>query len=162
MKPLCLALAVVFTVNAFALAQTKEKGSSRILTVRFCDLTSQPEKYQNQLVRTEASFIVWWESSYLYSDACKDAAHKIHNAADCSPGDLQCETRFALEWKKLEPHMRSKQSDVQTTERAKAVFIGRLIGPGDYGHLGSFAYEFRIASVESARPIPKRVSWKGL
>jgi len=162
MKRLSFALAVIFTVNAFAFAQSKRKGSSRIPTVGFCDLTSHPEKYLDKLVRTEASYIVWWESSYLYSDACKDAAHKIHNAADCSPDDRRCERRFSLEWKKLEPHMRSKQSDIQTTERVKAVFIGRLVGPGEYGHLSSFAYEFRIAAVESAQPIPKGVSWKGL
>jgi hypothetical protein len=142
--------------------QTRGNNSSPIPTVAFCELTSHPEKYTEKLIRTEANYIVWWESSYLYGDRCIDADHKVHNNWDCTEDDTACQKRFSAQWKKLEPYVRSKRSRIQTTSRVKAVLIGRLVGPGAYGHLSGFEYEFRISRVEKATSIPRRVSWKGL
>jgi hypothetical protein len=143
-------------------AQKQEKIPSSIPTVGFCELTTHPEKYVDKLVRTEANYIVWWESSYLYGDNCIDDGHKVHNGWDCSADDTDCQKRFSIQWKKLEPYMRSKQSRIQSTSRVKAVFIGRLVGPGSCGHLDGFRYEFRITKVERAIAIPRGVSWEGL
>ena len=137
-------------------AQTK----TSIPTVAFCELTSHPEKYLNKLVRTEASYIVWWESWYLYGDQCIDDDHKISSSSHCAGDDKECQSKFELEWKKLEPFMRSQKSS--DAMRVKAVFTGRLEGPGRYGHLDGFKYEFRIVSVGKVKAIPDRVSWKGL
>ena len=137
------------------------KGSSPIPTVPFCELTSHPERYTNKLVRTEANNIVWPESSYLYGDRCIDAEHRIHDNWDCAGDDTACQERFFVELGKLARYARSKPSPI-TTVRVKAVFIGRLVGPGAYGHLDSFRYEFRITRVERVNAIPRRVSWKGL
>ena len=131
-----------------------------IPTVAFCELTSHPEKYVNKLVRTEASYIVWWESSYLYGDRCIDEDHKISNSWDCAEDDQECQNKFHTEWKKLEPFMRSQKGS--DTQRVKAVFVGRLAGPGRYGHLDGFQYEFRIVSIGKVTAIPHSVSWKGL
>lgn len=152
-KLLGAALAVIVTIVVATPAQNKPKASSRLPTVGFCELTTHPEKYLNKLVRTEASFVVWWESSYLYSDSCKGNDHELSNARDCSETDKKCLTQFSLEWRKLDRHMRSTKSG---TSRVKAVFVGRLVGPGEFGHLGSFKYEFRIRGVERASPIRPR------
>lgn len=140
--------------------QGQNRTISRIPTVAFCELTSHPEKYVNKLVRTEANYIVWWESSYLYGDRCIDDDHKISNSSDCAEDDQECENKFGIEWKKLEPFMRSKKGS--DTQRVKAVFTGRLEGPGRYGHLDGFQYEFRIVSIGKVKAIPDSVSWKGL
>ena len=152
-KLLGSALAIIVMAVVSAPAQNKPKPSPGIPTVRFCELTTHPEGYLNKLVRTEASYIVWWESSYLYSDSCKDNDHRLSNAPDCSDTDEKCLHRFSLQWKKLERQMRSQKSGVQATSRVNAVFVGRLVGPGEFGHLGSFKYEFRIRSVERVSPI---------
>ncbi|MDQ2975254.1 MAG: hypothetical protein M3R69_07570 [Acidobacteriota bacterium] len=157
-KLLGSALAIIVVAVVSAPAQNKPTPSSIIPTVRFCELTTHPEKYLNKLVRTEASFVVWWESSYFYSDSCKGNDHELSSAPDCSDTDKKCLTLFSLQWKKLDRHMRSQKGG---TSRVKAVFIGRLVGPGEFGHLGSFKYEFRIRSVERVSPIP-RVFRKGL
>jgi hypothetical protein len=152
-KLLGAALVVIVTIVVAAAAPNKPKPSSRIPTVKFCELTTRPEKYLNKLVRTEASFVVWWESSYLYSDSCKGKDHELSNAPDCSDTDKKCLNRFSLEWKKLDRHIRSQKNGAS---RVKAVFVGRLVGPGEFGHLGSFKYEFRIRSVERVSPTRKR------
>jgi hypothetical protein len=147
------ALVIIVTIVVAAPAVNELNPSSRIPTVRFCELTTHPAKYLNKLVRTEASFVVWWESSYLYSDSCKGNDHELSNAPDCSDTDKKCLNLFSLQWKKLDRHMRSTKSG---TSRVNAVFVGRLVGPGEYGHLGSFKYEFRIRSVERVSPVRKR------
>jgi len=149
-------IAAVAPVNG----QTRKNNAPSIPTVRFCELTSHPKKYINKLVRTEANYIVWWESSYLYGDGCIDDDHKIHNGLDCRVDDEDCHERFSVEWKKLEPFMDLSPDGM--TSRVKAVFIGRLVGPGGYGHLDGFKYEFRIQRVEKVTAIPRRVSWKKL
>ena len=152
--------AVILTCSIAGNSQQGKQNAPKIPTVGYCELASHPEKYIGKLVRTEASYIVWWESSYLYSRSCLDSDHKIHNSMDCDAEDQECRERFFSEWKKLDPYMRSQpDSDVQ---RVKAVFIGRLVGPNGYGHLNGFRYEFRIKAVERASAIPKKVSWKGL
>jgi hypothetical protein len=156
------ALTIIILVSSPVYSQSKNQKRVNIPTVSFCELTSHPEKYIGKLVRTTASYIAWWESSYLYNESCIDAEHKIHHAPDCPDNDERCLHQFSLEWKKLEPYTRSKQTEIQTTYRVKGVFIGRLVGPGAYGHLDGFRYEFRIRFVERAMSIPKSVSWKGL
>lgn len=160
-KLLCSTLVFLAIASGGATARTP-KPSARIPTVKFCDLASRPQKYLNRLVRTEASYVTWWESSYLYSSSCKDDEHKITNAPDCEESDEKCLARFALQWKKLKPYLRSKEKSKKNPARVKAVFIGRLFGPGEFGHLGSFKYEFRIKAVERASAIPRNISWKGL
>lgn len=155
-------IVVVFMTFSFGFSQAKNQEQSEIPTVSFCELTNNPEKYADKIIRTEESYIVWWESSYLYSETCIDNKQKIHNVTDCEATDEKCLKDFSAEWKKLEPYMRSKKSKYQTTFRVKAVFVGRFVGPGTYGHLGSFEYEFRVQKVEKVTAIPKSVSWNGL
>jgi hypothetical protein len=149
LMPKLLGSALAIIVLAVVAAPAPDKPSPGIPTVRFCELTTHPEKYLNKLVRTEASFVVWWESSYLYSESCNDNDHQLSNVPDCSDTDKKCLKRFSLQWNKLERHMRSTKSG---TSRVKAVFVGRLVGPGEFGHLGGFKYEFRIRSVERVSP----------
>ena len=137
-------------------------NSSSIPMVRFCELTSNPERYVGKVIRTEANYIVWWESSYLYGDRCIDNEHKIHNNWDCADNDKECQSKFQVEWRKLEPFMRSKESSIQETSRVKAVFVGRLVGPGRFGPVEGFRYEFRILRIGKITAIPDSVSWKGL
>jgi len=155
-------LLIILMCFGAGFSQNRQKYRLKIPTVNFCELITKSDKYTNKVVRVEASYIGWWESSYLYSEKCIDDEHKIQNATDCDKNDGKCYDLFATEWKKLEPFMRSKKSEFQTTFRVKAIFIGRLNEPGTYGHLGSFKYQFRIQKIEKAIIISKNVSWEGL
>jgi len=129
---LLITVIVVLTIAAHG----QNRTASSIHTVAFCELTSHPEKYVNKLIRTEANYIVWWESSYLYGDRCIDDDHKISNSSDCADDNQECQNKIGMEWKKLEPFMRTRKGS--DTQRVKAVFTGRLAGPGRYGHLDGF------------------------
>jgi len=150
--------------------KSSSSSSNRVTTVEFCDLTEHPERYVNKLVRVKANYIVWWESSYLYSDSCQKGEHSIHNALDCPGGGsctdcnrlpLECEKIGKQISKALEPYMRDSgdRYHTMTAYRVSAIYIGRLVGPGKYGHLDSFRYEFRIRRVEKAMAIPDNVPW---
>src|SRR5258705_12955141 len=81
-----LLLSVFLSGSAPGAQKASVSRSKEIATVEFCDLTKHPERYLNKLVRLKANYIVWWESSYLYSDSCRKGEHSIHDALDCSGG----------------------------------------------------------------------------
>jgi hypothetical protein len=126
--------------------------AAEIETVDFCDLTVHPKLYVGKLVRVKASYVWWWESSYLYNTQCKTDQREIHNGLDCS-GDLECQ-RLSKEiydyFDKSEvPHV------LGFVYKSDVTIVGRLAGPkrSGFGHLGSFKFEFRIRKVESASPV---------
>lgn len=137
----------------------RTKATVKLPTVSFCDLTDHPERYLNRVVRVRASYIAWWESSYLYSDSCRDDEHKIHDATDCeNPSDKECWKRADKIRSALSPKMRPDKDNF--AQRVSAVFVGRLKGPGAFGHLGAFRYEFRIMRVEKAELIHESAPWR--
>lgn len=74
------------------------KLAAKIPTVSFCDLTLHPKRYLNRVVRVRASYITWWESSYLYSESCRDDEHKIHDALDCDGEGIACRQMYEKVW----------------------------------------------------------------
>lgn len=141
------------------------KAAGKIPAVDFCELARHPKRYVNKVVRVRANYVGWWESSYLYGDSCDNDRHKIHNALDCpgdgvcldcTPGDNRCEELYEKVWGALAPYVRpsGEQDRASGAQRVSAEFIGRLVGPGRYGHLNGFRYEFRIRGVERPRALP--------
>ena len=161
---------VAATILTFAQSKKPQvvpsSGTEDLSTVDFCELAKHPKGYVNKVVRSEMNYIGWWESSYLYGEACNEDKYKIHNALDCpgdgmcldcTPGDDTCKKRYEEVWTALAPYLRSDKEGFAS--RVRAVVVGRLIGPGHYGHLGGFRYEFRIRKVEKGRAIPDSVPW---
>ena len=146
------------TTNSRQQISGSKPATKKIPTASFCDLTNHPKRYLNRVVRVRASYIAWWESSYLYSDSCRDDKHKIHDAPDCQESDDECRKRTDSIWAALSPKMRPDKNNF--AQRVSAVFIGKLNGPGAFGHLGAFRYEFRIVRVEKAESIPDNVPWR--
>src|ERR1700681_62577 len=59
---------------------TKERTGGlpeRIPTISVCDLAKRPKLYVDRKVRLRASYIVWWESAFLYSLRCNREEAKI-------------------------------------------------------------------------------------
>jgi hypothetical protein len=146
---------LVAVVCGLTLAQSRQSEKSEsIQTVNFCDLTAHPKLYIGKPVRVKATFIWWWESSYLYDSSCETNDKKIHNGLDCS-GDADCE-RLSKD-----VYGNFRKSEIPNTigpaYRSDVTIVGRLVGPrkSGFGHLGSFKFEFRIRTVESASPVAR-------
>jgi len=134
-----------------------QNNKEQIPTVPFCDLTEHPEKYAGQVVRIQASYVSWWESSYLYNLGCDNEKHEIHNGLACSE-EKECLELFKRIYGHIEKYQRPDQKT--SASRAYVTVIGRLEGPSEvgYGHLNTFKFEFKIMSVESASPMPSKLS----
>jgi len=131
---------------------TNGQGKEQAQPVGFCELTKHPDRYLNKLVQIDASYVSWWESSYLYHIECENDEQKLHAGVDCA-NDKECKQIGAEIYGMIKKNQRPDKdnfaffSDIRIT--------GRLVGPGSYGHLGSFRYEFRIRNVEKAAPMSK-------
>jgi hypothetical protein len=158
---LLLLISLVWCASFFG--QTRKRANARrtvdpVPTVDFCDLTVHPERYSDKLVRVKASFVSWWESSYLYNVRCETAEKKIHDALDCS-GDEDCEHLGKEVYGYINPRERADSHNY--ARRAYVIIIGRLIGPCEtgFGHLNGFKFEFRIRKVEAASPMPRNIPY---
>jgi len=167
---LTLALAIL-SVTAVAFAQSQKQTvkpppSEEIRSVDFCEMAKRPKDYVNKLIRVEVNYIGWWESSYLYGDSCNEDKYKIHNALDCpgdgmcldcTPGDDTCKQKYEEVWGALASYFRSDKD--KFASRVRGILVGRLIGPGHFGHMSGFRYEFRIRNVEKGIAIPESAPW---
>lgn len=149
---------MVFGSSNLVLAQSNTAKPEK---VNFCDLMKAPERYVDQLVQTEASYISWWESEYLYSERCVKDDLKIWPTSDCDESDEKCLQASSSEWKKLNGFM-SKADGPAGASRVRGVFVGRIQGPDSFGHLGWSKWAFRVRTISNPSRIDKKVPWDGL
>src|SRR5262249_7930594 len=154
-----LIIALMVINIAASLIKAGGQSKEQIPTVPFCDLTEHPEKYAGKMVRIKASYVSWWESSYIYHLDCEDAEHKIHDGLDCSE-ETECRELSKKVYGYINKHQRLDKNNYAS--RAYVILIGRLEGPSEigYGHLNGFKFEFRIREVESAKPMPSDLPYK--
>jgi hypothetical protein len=152
-RQIMFVLLVTLVASSSAQPQKFPTASRLASTVDFCDLTIHPKLYVGKLIRVNATYIWWWESSYLYNSQCETDEKKIHNGLDCS-GDTECE-RLS---KEVYDHFQYERENViGPAYRSHVTLVGRLVGPSKrgFGHLNHFKFEFRIREVESASPVEK-------
>jgi hypothetical protein len=126
-------------------------------TVGFCELVSDPEKYDSQIVRTEAVIYYGFEASVLYLPGCdKFDTWASYDAAYDGK---------SKEGKRLYRMLTKGKSGEYTS--AYAVLVGRFDGKKQvafklkekvyymgYGHMNIFDYQFTIMRVELAKKTP--------
>ena len=131
-----------------------------IPTVGFCDLVDNPQKYDSQIVRTQAIIYYGFEASALYLPAC----NKLDTWASYDPSY----DGKAKESKKLYKILtKGKDNDYRIAE---IIIVGRFTGKKQvafklkdktiymgYGHMNMFPYQFTIMRVESAKAAPDNV-----
>lgn len=116
-------------------------------TVGFCDLVDNPEKHNNQVVRTTAIFYRDRENSVLYSAQCndtkKDAWADFDPSNDYSEESVKKNFNDALCISKPCP-----------SGKATVIVVGRFEGPSQegYGHLNGYRFRFVIMRIVSAAP----------
>jgi len=116
-------------------------------TVQFCDLISDPDRYDGQVVRTQAIYFRNMENQRLE--------------------DLACGNEGAFVWVEFNPSyvytdeaLKKKLQDVLCPSqpcpigRARVTVVGRFHGPreGPYGHLGEYHFRFSLLRLEKVDP----------
>jgi hypothetical protein len=157
-----LTLVVSFLIPSLVVGQGQKKSTraefAGVPTADFCDLTVHPERYVGKLVRVGASYVSWWESSYLYNVRCESDERKVHDALDCA-GGRGCERLGGRVYGLINRRQRPDKNDYAF--RAYVTLVGRLVGPSEvgFGHLNWAKYEFKIRKVEAAAPMPSDIPY---
>jgi len=116
--------------------------------VRFCDLISKPERYNNKIVRTEAVFYANHENSALYSPECLDTTNYVW-------------TDFDLSYDYSDESVMKKFSELRCPHvpcpsgKAKVTVVGRFEGPSQegYGHLNGYRFRIVIMRIVAAEKV---------
>src|SRR5258705_12458937 len=64
-------LAVLGLSPIVAAAQESSTSEEQIPTIRFCDLISDPSRYDKNLVRTPAIYVAFYHGTFLYDPSCR-------------------------------------------------------------------------------------------
>lgn len=127
-----------------------------IPVVEFCELVHNPEKYDNQILRTRAVIYFAFEASALYLPDCKS----LDTWADYDG----MYDRKAKESRNLQKIL--SKGDRNQVRNAELVIVGRFLGKRQalklkdktyyigYGHNNVFNYQFTIMRVERAKAAP--------
>jgi hypothetical protein len=145
-------------------APAPDLSKIEIPTVNFCDLVHNPEKFDKQILRTQAIIYYGFEASVLYVTACDkfDTWASYDSTYD----------EKAKEGRKLYKLLtKGKYSDYK---RADVIIVGRFDGRRQqfsltlkngknfsysmgYGHLNVYPYQFTIMRVEKAKAVSSDV-----
>ena len=108
-----------------------------IPSLSYCDLLKFHSRYDGKLVRVKASWQFWFEHSSLQDRKCPKQPAAWLSFADDKESCLKSkENRNA-------PGKQDKEADVTV--------VGRLYGPGRYGHLGAYDYKFVVTCLEELK-----------
>jgi hypothetical protein len=145
--------------NAPANANMDElpRDLSKIPTVTYCDLVSQPARYDRKIVRVRAVYYTTFEKMYLFDNRCETGAPPE------APEKVPAETW--AEWDKL--FVSKGDSDEAKLNRGlngfgrkDATLIGRFNStsgeadaPNRFGHMNCCRFQFQILRVEKITDI---------
>lgn len=133
-------------VRLLATQQNVTKNHEQVLDVSYCDLVKEPSKYHGKLIRTNAIFWAFMDSSTLYDLECNEKGYRVNPRLDCDTEDA-C------------TNLQDKLSLVSPGDIIKSclnvVVIGVFYGPGDsdkrYGREMAFRFELAIRQIEQVK-----------
>jgi hypothetical protein len=131
------------------------RTAGQIATVNFCDLLSNPERYDKKIIRTTAIYETYYHGTFLYKLSCKSADANI-NAEFTNSSQFKTSSIVERQLEKVMSH-----SERTGAARANVTVVGRFNnwnGFG-YGHLDSSRFQFDVMSFESAKSVPASTPW---
>jgi hypothetical protein len=123
-------------LHHFVLLMVVATGALSQDMVTFCDLVHDPNKYAGKEVTVRASYKFGFEWSYLYCLSCLEEG-KPWLELPLHFDDLDRTTRKAIQ------HLPEYAGTVNLT------VSGVLVGPGAYGHMNGYRYEFKARTVSN-------------
>jgi len=115
-------------------------------TVAYCELIRNPNRFANQIVRTEALFFKNLENEVFYDLACHDSRVWV----EFDPAYVYTDDTLKKDFEKVACLGRQRCEG-----RARITAIGRFEGPNEtgYGHLGCCPFRFSIMRLEKVEPV---------
>jgi hypothetical protein len=115
----------------------KSSGARAIPSLSYCALVKAPSLYADKLVRINASWQFGFETTSLYDRDCPDQPKTWLEFAD--------ENKLCPETQK------NRTAPGKSDKEADVTLVGRLYGPGKYGHLGDYQFKFVVVCMEKIK-----------
>lgn len=112
-------------------------GKQAITSLSYCALLKSPSRYDGKLIRVKASWQFGFETTFLYDHECSEQPKAWLEFVDDK--DACPETKG----NRSAPGKNDKEADVTV--------VGRLYGPGRYGHLGAYEFKFVVVCMEEIK-----------
>jgi len=168
---LIAALILLYLPVCLMQAYSTQTPQEQIPTVSYCDLLSNPEKYDKKTVRVKALYIRGFEVSTLDDPECKPNKSIWVEFDSASRQCTKAKTQKEYD-RVFYPPRKKKKGVIERPgpERAELTIVGQFNGPKPgiaigtegkriltgYGHMNGFDYQFVIYCIEEVKPVP----WK--
>src|SRR5262245_2290120 len=141
LQSVILSIGLLFPNARLAGRQNADKAQAEVVDVAFCDLVTEPSKYDGKVVRVNAIFFVF-HHDFLYDPDCNGRSNYIHPRLDCDSEDSCKKLRDSLD----------KNASYIIKSRTSITAVGKFKGPGDsnqrYGIGSAFQFELDIKYIE--------------
>lgn len=108
-----------------------------IPSLRYCVLLEHPSGHIGKLVRLNAAWQFGFETTFLHDREC--------------PGQPGAWLEFADEKELCPETKKNRSAPGQSDKEADVTVVGRLYGPGRYGHLGDYQFKFVVTCLEKIK-----------
>ena len=108
-----------------------------IPSLSYCALVKAPDLYSGKLVRVKASWQFGFETTSLNDRSC--------------PEQLPAWLEFADEKELCAKTEKNRSLPGQSDKEADVTVVGKLYGPGRYGHLGDYQFKFVVVCLEEIK-----------
>lgn len=148
-----LSIGLLLSNTSLTGVQNTNEARAEIVDATFCDLATNPSKYDGKVVRVNAIYSAF-HHNLLYDPNCNSRNNYIHPRLDCD-SDESC--------KKLRDALDMNASVYIIWGRTSITAVGKFKGPGDsnrgYGNGSAFQFELDIKHIEKASPTPPETPW---
>ena len=120
-----------------AVNRNESSDKRSIPTLSYCDLIKSHGRYEGTPVRLKASWTFGFETSFL-------------NGKDCSE-QAKAWVEFVEDKDACSQSKKNRNTVGQNDKEADVTVVGRLFGPGRYGHLSAYEYKFVVTCLENLK-----------
>lgn len=117
--------------------RNEPSGTKSIPSLSYCDLIKSHSSYDGKPVRLKASWRFGFETSFLNSRECSEQPKAWLEFVDDKDACSQSK--------------KNRNTVGQNDKEADVTVVGKLYGPGNYGHLGAYEYKFVVTCMENLK-----------
>jgi hypothetical protein len=131
---LLCSVSIYHSVQPATLALELPATTHKVSTLAYCALLKDATRYKGKLVRLKATWQFGFETTCLYDPTCSEQPKAWLEFAD---EKLLCPDT-----------QKNRTLPGASDKEAEVTVVGRLYGPGRYGHLGAYEFKFVVVCLE--------------